>query len=116
MQSLASICEALLPPLYETDKVEQLTTNKTVQSFYKASAAQTPIPDEVAQLLIRRALIEAVVLVRVVLWVLGTKLGTLLLGSLCFGNTPSFTNFQVCRWRKEKRYCRSGSGTGFSHQ
>ncbi|CAN6677430.1 unnamed protein product [Malus baccata var. baccata] len=47
MQSLASICEALLPPLYETDKVEQPTTNKTVQSFYKASAAQTPIPDEV---------------------------------------------------------------------
>ncbi|RXH71228.1 hypothetical protein DVH24_018583 [Malus domestica] len=43
-------------------------------------------------LLMRRALIEAVVLVRVVLWVLGTKLGTLLLGSLCFGNTWPFVH------------------------
>ncbi|XP_009376994.2 long-chain-alcohol oxidase FAO1 [Pyrus x bretschneideri] len=104
MQSLASICEALLPPLYEI-KGEQPTINKAVQSFYKTSAAQTPIPDEVAQLMVKRALIEAVVLVRVVLWILGTKLGTLLLcGSLCFGKTwPFVHNFSSLSLEKREK-------------
>ena len=52
MESLASVCEALLPPLPVEDpnyegKKEELSGNKAVQSFYQASGAQSGIPDEV---------------------------------------------------------------------
>lgn len=53
MKSLASVCEALLPPLPLADPncegKEELSENKAAQSFYQASGAQTPIPDEVRQ-------------------------------------------------------------------
>ncbi|XP_021800094.1 long-chain-alcohol oxidase FAO1 isoform X2 [Prunus avium] len=109
MQSLASVCEALLPALPLNDFCfegkEEQPTNKAVQSFQKASGAQTPIPDEVAELLVKRAFIEAVVLVRVVLWVLSTRLGTLLLcGSLCFGERwPFILNFSSLSLEKRER-------------
>ncbi|KAK7846977.1 long-chain-alcohol oxidase fao1 [Quercus suber] len=96
MQSLASICEALLPPLTLNsleEKNEQPT--EAVQSFYKASGSQFPIPDEAAELIGKRAVTEAVILVRVVLRALGTRLGTLLLcGPLCLSNKwPFVFNF-----------------------
>ncbi|KAJ6704154.1 LONG-CHAIN-ALCOHOL OXIDASE [Salix viminalis] len=48
--------------------------------------SQTPMPDEMAELLTKRGLPEAVFLVRLVLWLLSTRLGTFFLcGSLCFG-------------------------------
>ncbi|KAL6292269.1 hypothetical protein ACE6H2_000411 [Prunus campanulata] len=108
MQSLASVCEALLPALPLNDFCfegkEEQPTNKAVQSFQKASGVQTPIPDEVAELLVKRAFIEAVVLVRVVLWVLSTRLGTLLLcGSLCFGERwPFILNFSSLSLEKRE--------------
>ena len=48
MQSLASICEALLPPL-TLNSLEGKNDQPTgaVQSFYKASGSQFPFPDEV---------------------------------------------------------------------
>ncbi|KAA8527788.1 hypothetical protein F0562_035343 [Nyssa sinensis] len=97
MESLTSICEALLPPvplnsLEVTDENEG-QTNKAVQSFHKASGSQYPVPDEVAELLMKRAFLEAVILVRVLLRVLSTRLGTLLLcGCLCFSNKWPFIN------------------------
>ena len=54
MQSLASICEALLPPLTLNSlegKIDQPT--EAVQSFYKASGSQFPIPDEVIILILQ---------------------------------------------------------------
>ncbi|KAM5553218.1 hypothetical protein ABKV19_025445 [Rosa sericea] len=102
MESLASVCEALFPPLPLADpsfegKKEELSRNKAVQSFYQASGAQTGIPDEVAELLVKRAFMEAVVLVRVVLWILSSRLGTLLLcGSLCLGDTWPFVHKFSC--------------------
>ncbi|KAL5542311.1 hypothetical protein UlMin_010021 [Ulmus minor] len=95
MQSLASICEAFLPPFPLNSNLEgkEKMLGKTVQSFYQASGAQAPIPDEVAELLVKRGLKEAVLLVRTLLYLLATKVGTLILcGSLCFENRWPFLN------------------------
>uniref|UniRef100_A0A2N9FFV4 Uncharacterized protein n=1 Tax=Fagus sylvatica TaxID=28930 RepID=A0A2N9FFV4_FAGSY len=60
MESLASICETLLPPLpLRSFEGKDDQSSKAMQSFYKASGSQTPIPDEVAELLVKRAIIEA---------------------------------------------------------
>ncbi|XP_004296386.1 PREDICTED: long-chain-alcohol oxidase FAO1 isoform X1 [Fragaria vesca subsp. vesca] len=104
MEALASVCEALLPPLpfgdpasYYEGKNEELSGTKAVQSFYQASGAQSGIPDEVADLLVKRAFTEAIILVRVVLWILSTRLGSLLLcGSLCLGDKWPFIHKFSC--------------------
>ncbi|KAK6914112.1 Glucose-methanol-choline oxidoreductase, C-terminal [Dillenia turbinata] len=95
MRSLGAICEAFLPPL-PTDQLfhQSLESqhNQSLHQFYKASGAQHPIPDEVAEIMVERGLPEAVILVRVVLWLLSTRLGTLLLcGFLCFAK-----NWPLC--------------------
>ncbi|KAB5564039.1 hypothetical protein DKX38_004093 [Salix brachista] len=88
MESLSSLCETILPsvsPIPELDGQQNQPT-KAVQAFYTASGSQTPMPDEMAELLTKRGLPEAVFLVRLVLWLLSTRLGTFFLcGSLCFG-------------------------------
>ncbi|KAJ9700744.1 hypothetical protein PVL29_006186 [Vitis rotundifolia] len=103
MQSLASICEVLLPPL-PLNSIEG-QPSKAVQSFYQASGSQHPIPDEGAELLVKRALIEAVILVRVVSIILSTRLGTLLLcGSLCFSDKwPFINNFSSISLEKREK-------------
>ncbi|KAJ6323856.1 hypothetical protein OIU76_011202 [Salix suchowensis] len=74
-----------LSPIPEHDGKRNQPT-KAVQAFYGASASQTPMPDEMAELLMNSGLPEAVFLVRLVLWLLSTRLGTFFLcGSLCFG-------------------------------
>lgn len=89
MDSLASLCETILPslpPPVTTLDGQQHQPTKAVQALYRASGSQTPMPDEIAELLRKRGLPEAVFLVRLVLWLLSTRLGTFLLcGSLCFG-------------------------------
>lgn len=51
IQSLTSICEALIPPLpLETLKVNSTKdppSLESLQPFYKSSGSQLPIPDEV---------------------------------------------------------------------
>ncbi|KAK7278431.1 hypothetical protein RJT34_23459 [Clitoria ternatea] len=89
MESLASICEALLPPLHSKNN----TTNKAVHLFWEASGSQFSIPHQIAEMLMKRALKEALILLRVILWMLSTKLGTLLLcGTLCLSNKWPFIN------------------------
>ncbi|KAL3578013.1 hypothetical protein D5086_019517 [Populus alba] len=97
MESLSSLCETILPSLSPISKFDgkQNQPTKAVQAFYRASASQTPMPDEMAELLTKRGLPEAVFMVRLVLWLLSTRLGTFLLcGSLCFEEKwPYFKNF-----------------------
>ncbi|KAL0548117.1 hypothetical protein IC582_012562 [Cucumis melo] len=82
MESLTSICDTVLPPLPFNSPT---TSTAAERAFYAVSGAQSPIPDEVAEMARKRGLVEIVLLVRVVLWILATRLGTLLLcGSLCF--------------------------------
>ncbi|KAA8548845.1 hypothetical protein F0562_000529 [Nyssa sinensis] len=96
MEALASICEAFLPPLplnslEVTENGGQ--TNEAIESFQTASGSQHPLPDEVAEILVKRGFFEGVILVKVLLRVLSTRWGTLLLcGSLCFGDKWPFIN------------------------
>jgi long-chain-alcohol oxidase len=49
MESLSSLCETILPSLSPIPKFDgkQNQPTKAVQAFYRASASQTPMPDEV---------------------------------------------------------------------
>ncbi|XP_054804990.1 long-chain-alcohol oxidase FAO1-like [Prosopis cineraria] len=94
MKSLGSICEVVLPSL-PLEALRTQTRSKPLSSFWSSSASRFPIPHEVAETLAKRGLIEALILVRVILWLLSTRLGTLLLcGSLCLsGKWPFLNNF-----------------------
>lgn len=60
---------------------------------------------QVAEILSKRSLIEAVILIRVVLWLLATRLGTFLLcGLLCFSEKwPFINNFSSMSLKKRER-------------
>ncbi|KAK9137759.1 hypothetical protein Sjap_008353 [Stephania japonica] len=79
LRSLSSICETLAPPLS--------LNGKSDQGFQSAFGSQGPVPDEVAEALWTRGFIpEVVLLVRLVLKMLSTRLGSALLcGFVCFG-------------------------------
>ncbi|KAK3028117.1 hypothetical protein RJ639_038978 [Escallonia herrerae] len=81
IRSLAAVCEALIPPLTN----EEYPSNQTsLHSFYQISGSHPPIPDEVAEMVVKRFLSEAVFLVSLVLKIISTRLGTLLLcGCAC---------------------------------
>ncbi|KAL2463567.1 Long-chain-alcohol oxidase FAO3 [Forsythia ovata] len=93
MKTLSSICEVILPP----HPFNQQSPNP-IQSFYiAASGSQHPVPDEVAELLMKRGFLESKVLVRGLLKILSTRLGTLLIsGSLCFSNKWPYINKFAC--------------------
>ncbi|CAK9318768.1 unnamed protein product [Citrullus colocynthis] len=113
MEALATICDTVLPPP-PFDSSNNNHSDAAVKAFYAASGSQSPIPDEVAETVRKRGLIEIVILVRVVLWILGSRLGTLLLcGSLCLCEKwPFVSNFSgmplekreegLRRWFKNK--------------
>ncbi|CAA3004009.1 long-chain-alcohol oxidase FAO1 [Olea europaea subsp. europaea] len=101
METLSSICEVILPPL----PLNQQSSNP-VYSFYKvASGSQHPVPDEVAEVLMKRGFLEARLLVIVLLKILSTRLGTLLVcGSLCFSNKwPYINKFASISLEKRER-------------
>ncbi|XP_008785203.2 long-chain-alcohol oxidase FAO2-like [Phoenix dactylifera] len=117
IQSLAAMCEALIPSLpmeeLHVSSGKEDPPTKSLQAFYLASGAESPVPDEVAELLVKRGLREAVLLVKLVLWLLATKLGTLVLcGFLSLrGGFPFINKFSdmpvekreevLKRWNKE---------------
>ncbi|MBA0640179.1 hypothetical protein Goklo_023143 [Gossypium klotzschianum] len=75
-QSLAAICEALIPPL-PLDSAHQASS---LDAFYKASGAEPPLPDEVAEMMVKRVVEPRVLsFVKVVLTVISFRLGALLL-------------------------------------
>uniref|UniRef100_A0A2P2QVL4 Long-chain-alcohol oxidase n=1 Tax=Rhizophora mucronata TaxID=61149 RepID=A0A2P2QVL4_RHIMU len=90
MQSLAAMCETLIPPL-AVDKEFPEDNDKlkaALYSFYKTSGSCPPLPDEVAELIAKRGTREAVALVGLILKLLSFRLGTLF---LC--------GFKCCDWR-----------------
>ncbi|KAJ4838227.1 long chain fatty acid oxidase [Turnera subulata] len=108
MESLASICEAVLPPLPPNSLQSEGKEDqpcKPLQDFCAASGSQFPVPDEVAETLRKRALPEALILVRLLLLLLSTKLGTFLLcGSLCFSEKwPYIRKFSSISLEKREK-------------
>ncbi|KAJ1398944.1 Long-chain-alcohol oxidase [Sesbania bispinosa] len=101
MEALAGICETVLPPL----QLQNEPPNKANQLFWKASGSQFSIPDEIAEIVEKRAPAESLFLVRVILWTLGTRLGTLLLyGSLCLSKKwPFINNFSSISLDKKEK-------------
>ncbi|CAN1270322.1 Long-chain-alcohol oxidase FAO2 [Linum perenne] len=88
IQSLSAICEAFVPPLTfpedDSSNVRQQQQQKeAVVSFYGASGSDSPIPDEVAEIMVKRGLSEGVLAVKLILKLLSFRLGTLLLCGFC---------------------------------
>uniref|UniRef100_A0A0E0EYU8 long-chain-alcohol oxidase n=1 Tax=Oryza meridionalis TaxID=40149 RepID=A0A0E0EYU8_9ORYZ len=89
MEALRAICGAFIPSLPEAAAALAEADDegrggggggdKDLERFYLASAADSAVPDEVAELMVNRCAWEAVALVTVVLWLLTTRAGTLAL-------------------------------------
>ncbi|XP_038713869.1 long-chain-alcohol oxidase FAO2 [Tripterygium wilfordii] len=109
IQTLSAICETLIPPL-----PHHTIDQPRLHSFYSSSGSQPPIPDEVAEVMVRRAKPDAVFIVGLVLRVLSFRLGTLLLcGFRCldwkwpfihkFSEIPLERREEILKqWSKEK--------------
>ncbi|VAH04262.1 unnamed protein product [Triticum turgidum subsp. durum] len=83
MEALRAMCGAFIPSLPAEEAGAGGRADppgaKDLERFYLASAADSNIPDEVAELMVTRCIREAALLAWVVLWVLSTRVGTLLL-------------------------------------
>ncbi|CAN4093215.1 unnamed protein product [Withania somnifera] len=88
IKTIASFCETLIPPLPPCN-------NKALDSFFTTTASQPPYPNEVAELLVKRSKPEALFIIRIVVFLLSTRLGTLLLcGRVCLDRRwPFLHNF-----------------------
>ncbi|CAN1245238.1 Long-chain-alcohol oxidase FAO2 [Linum grandiflorum] len=115
IQSLSAICEAFIPPF--TTLPDNITTviplkkKEALLSFYGASASQPPIPDEVAEIMVKRGLSEGVLVVKLVLKLLSFRLGTLLLCGFCSldWKWPFFRNFSEISIEKRQQLLRKWS-------
>ncbi|KAK4427831.1 Long-chain-alcohol oxidase FAO1 [Sesamum alatum] len=109
LEILTSICEVLLPPIPSTNSHGENSTKNDVdqshEAFYKASGSQYPVPDEVAEIVMKRAFWEAKILVRVLLRILSTRVGTLLIcGSHSFGKKwPYLKKFSEISLEKREK-------------
>ncbi|PKA65101.1 Long-chain-alcohol oxidase FAO2 [Apostasia shenzhenica] len=97
MEVLSAMCEAFIPSLpveeaqFSSGKGDP--PSKDLRSFYLASGSQPPVPDEVADLVVRRGQKEGIYIVKIMLWILSFRLGTLLLcGSLSYRQGFPFIN------------------------
>ncbi|XP_043707469.1 long-chain-alcohol oxidase FAO2-like [Telopea speciosissima] len=119
MESLSAICETYIPPVPSEDPLhvgsKEVPSSKAVQSFFNASASQKPIPDEVAEMLVKKGEPEPVALVRIALWLLSTRLGTLFLcGTLCFGSEwPFIHKFSEMSLQKREMVLKNWSTARF---
>ncbi|XP_009764096.1 long-chain-alcohol oxidase FAO2 [Nicotiana sylvestris] len=82
IQTIASFCETLIPPPYDHQ-----------DSFFSSSGSQPPFPNEVAELLVKRSKPEAMFIIRIVVFMLSTRLGSLVLcGRVCLDKRRPFVH------------------------
>ncbi|KAK1379768.1 Long-chain-alcohol oxidase [Heracleum sosnowskyi] len=96
LQTLASICEVFLPPVPKNSvpfSSKGDRTDQHIQSFLESSGSDNFVPEEVAEVLMKKGFLEAVLVVRLVVRILSTRLGTFLLcGFLCVDNKWPYLN------------------------
>ncbi|KAL4578502.1 hypothetical protein LXL04_014625 [Taraxacum kok-saghyz] len=88
MATLSSICDVILQPLPLNSLDDHGNKDdETIRSFSSVSGSQYPIPNKLVHLLVTRAFFEAIMVVKLVVIILSTRLGTLLLsGTLCISH------------------------------
>ncbi|KAF3322231.1 long-chain-alcohol oxidase FAO2-like protein [Carex littledalei] len=120
IQSLSAICATIIPSVPTEDihvsNGKEGSPSKALQEFYMASGSDFNIPDEVAERLVKRCMKEARILVRVILWLLATRLGTFILcGFVCISRDfPFIYKFSelplakretiLKKWSRETKY------------
>ncbi|CAN8270478.1 unnamed protein product [Cochlearia groenlandica] len=88
MESLGSFCEAVLPPLPPPEEFPGEDDNhrnkEALRLFYSTSCSQTPILRQTIELITKRGTLEAYLATRLALFLLATRLGTLVIcGTEC---------------------------------
>ncbi|KAK8631048.1 hypothetical protein V6N13_079813 [Hibiscus sabdariffa] len=111
IQSLSAICEALIPPLPLDSPAHHPSS---LHAFYKASGAEPPVPDEVAEEMVKRVEPRVVSFVKVVLTVVSFRLGTLLLcgWDCCDWKWPFIHNFSELPVERREKILMKWSGNG----
>ncbi|OMO58799.1 hypothetical protein COLO4_34372 [Corchorus olitorius] len=115
MNSLSAICETIIPPLslpLPLDALNNKEKSAALHAFYKASGADPPLPDEVAELMVKRGEPKAISFIKIVLTLLSFRLGTLLLcGWLCCDwKWPFVHNFSEIPVEKREKILMKWSG------
>ncbi|CAI0386170.1 unnamed protein product [Linum tenue] len=114
IRSLSAICEAFIPPLTPPDQSQEVPVDRqqALVSFYGASGSHPPIPDEVADLIVRRGMPEAVLVLKLVLKLLSSRLGTLLLCGFCCLDRkwPFMHNFSEIPLQQREQLLQKWSG------
>ncbi|XP_047325870.1 long-chain-alcohol oxidase FAO2-like [Impatiens glandulifera] len=116
IEVLSSICEAFLPSLPAPSPSSEQQQQQALVSFYHSSASLPPFPDKVAEILVKRTLPEGLILVKLVLLILSTRLGTLFLcGWNCLDKDWPFINrfSRIQLEKREKILQRWSTATGF---
>lgn len=117
IQSLAAISEAFIPPIplpsNPNPNRNRNRNQSAVSFFYSASGSQHPVPQEVAEKAVKRYPSEAVFLLKLVLMLVSTKLGTLLLcGLLCLDTRwPFIHSFSDLGLEKREKILQKWSHT-----
>ncbi|XP_010529119.1 PREDICTED: long-chain-alcohol oxidase FAO3-like, partial [Tarenaya hassleriana] len=108
MESLAAVCETILPPLspeYSNTDEDDHPNKEALRSFYSGSGSQSHVLHQAAELITKRGLIEVVLVMRLVLVLLSSRLGTLVLcGTHCLvPNWPFVERFGSLSLEKRER-------------
>ncbi|XP_019057551.1 PREDICTED: long-chain-alcohol oxidase FAO3-like isoform X2 [Tarenaya hassleriana] len=108
MESLAAVCETILPPLspeYSDAGEDDHPKKEALKSFYTKSGSQSHVLQQTVELITKRGLIEVVLGVRLVLLLLSSRLGTLVLcGTHCLvTNWPFVERFGSLSLEKRER-------------
>ncbi|KAD3338376.1 hypothetical protein R6Q59_026975 [Mikania micrantha] len=108
IQSLAAICEAFIPPIPSPPN-----PNQSIRSFYAASGSQSPVPQEIAEKMVKRYPAEAMSFLKIVLMLLSTKLGSLLVcGFICLDTKwPFIHSFSDLGLNKREKILQKWSNT-----
>ncbi|KAG2265909.1 hypothetical protein Bca52824_072988 [Brassica carinata] len=109
MESLASFCEAVLPPVPHPEELlgedDHHPNKEALRSFYTTCGSQTPVARQTIDLIIKRGTMEAYLAARLVLFLLATRLGTLLIcGTECLVSSwPFVEKFSELSLEKRER-------------